>query len=38
MYWEEGTDRSWGIRREEAIKRLTRSQKEELIEEGGRTS
>jgi putative endonuclease len=31
MYWEEGTDRSWGLKREEEIKRLSRRQKEELI-------
>ncbi|CAM3546548.1 GIY-YIG nuclease family protein [Brevibacillus invocatus] len=31
MYWEEGVDRSWGLKREEAIKRLSRSQKEALI-------
>jgi len=31
LYWEEGEDRSWGLKREEAIKRLTRRQKEELI-------
>lgn len=34
MYWEEGIDRSWGLRREEGIKRLSRRQKEELIIEG----
>ncbi|WP_083497007.1 GIY-YIG nuclease family protein [Brevibacillus choshinensis] len=34
LYWEEGTDRSWGLRREEAIKRLSRLKKEELIGEG----
>lgn len=34
MHWEEGQDRSWGLRREEAIKRLSRKQKEELIMEG----
>ncbi|WP_312115998.1 GIY-YIG nuclease family protein [Brevibacillus reuszeri] len=31
LYWEEGTDRSWGLKREEAIKRLPRPKKEELI-------
>ncbi|KLH96139.1 GIY-YIG nuclease family protein [Brevibacillus formosus] len=31
LYWEEGADRSWGLRREESIKRLTRKKKEELI-------
>jgi putative endonuclease len=31
MYWEEGLDRSWGLKREEAIKRLNRHQKEALI-------
>ena len=31
LYWEEGTDRSWGLKREESIKRLTRKKKEELI-------
>ncbi|MGK5511147.1 GIY-YIG nuclease family protein [Brevibacillus formosus] len=31
IYWEEGTDRSWGLKREESIKRLTRKKKEELI-------
>ncbi|USG65887.1 GIY-YIG nuclease family protein [Brevibacillus ruminantium] len=37
MYIEEGTDRSWGLRREEAIKRLSRDQKEGLIfQEKGR--
>ncbi|MDF2682973.1 MAG: hypothetical protein K0R47_4163 [Brevibacillus sp.] len=34
LYWEEGIDRSWGLRREEAIKRLSRPKKEELIGEG----
>jgi putative endonuclease len=34
LYWEEGTDRSWGLRREEGIKRLSRPKKEELIGEG----
>lgn len=34
VYVEEGTDRSWGLRREEAIKRLTRLQKENLIVQG----
>lgn len=33
MYMEEGTDRSWGQTREEAIKQLTRIRKEELIRE-----
>ncbi|QDS36825.1 GIY-YIG nuclease family protein [Brevibacillus brevis] len=31
LYWEEGADRSWGLKREESIKRLTRKKKEELI-------
>lgn len=31
VYTEEGTDRSWGLKREEAIKRLTRKEKELLI-------
>jgi putative endonuclease len=31
MYMEEGVDRSWGLKREEAIKRLSRLQKEALI-------
>lgn len=31
VYLEEGTDRSWGLKREEGIKRLTRQQKELLI-------
>jgi len=34
LYWEEGTDRSWGLRREEEIKRLSRLKKEDLIGEG----
>lgn len=34
LYWEEGADRSWGLRREEGIKRLSRRKKEELIGEG----
>ncbi|MFY0544673.1 GIY-YIG nuclease family protein [Brevibacillus sp. H7] len=35
MYLEEGLDRSWGQTREEAIKRLSRAQKEQLMDEGG---
>ncbi|TKI58036.1 GIY-YIG nuclease family protein [Brevibacillus antibioticus] len=31
LYWEEGADRSWGLKREESIKRLTRKKKDELI-------
>ncbi|MDN9011938.1 GIY-YIG nuclease family protein [Brevibacillus laterosporus] len=31
VYWEEGADRSWGLKREEQIKRLQRSAKESLI-------
>ncbi|QDX91953.1 GIY-YIG nuclease family protein [Brevibacillus laterosporus] len=31
VYWEEGADRSWGLKREEQIKRLQRSTKERLI-------
>lgn len=31
VYVEEGKDRSWGLKREEEIKRLTRSEKELLI-------
>ncbi|WP_232699001.1 GIY-YIG nuclease family protein [Brevibacillus daliensis] len=31
VYWEEGIDRSWGLKREEQIKRLKRPQKEKLI-------
>jgi putative endonuclease len=31
VYFEEGTDRSWGQRREEEIKRLSRLQKEQLV-------
>ncbi|MED1785595.1 GIY-YIG nuclease family protein [Brevibacillus fortis] len=31
LYWEEGADRSWGLKREESIKRLSRKKKEELI-------
>lgn len=31
LYWEEGIDRSWGLKREESIKRLSRKQKEQLI-------
>ncbi|RNB56184.1 GIY-YIG nuclease family protein [Brevibacillus gelatini] len=31
VFWEEGPDRSWGLKREEGIKRLNRKQKEELI-------
>ncbi|MCM3145587.1 GIY-YIG nuclease family protein [Brevibacillus sp. MER 51] len=31
LYWEEGADRSWGLKREDSIKRLTRKKKEELI-------
>ncbi len=33
VYWEEGSDRSWGLSREETIKRLTRQQKERLIQD-----
>ncbi|MGE5702776.1 MAG: GIY-YIG nuclease family protein [Clostridia bacterium] len=32
VYLEEGSDRSWGQSREEAIKRLSRTKKERLIE------
>ncbi|MGG1657878.1 GIY-YIG nuclease family protein [Brevibacillus sp. NRS-1366] len=32
VYWEEGPDRSWALKREDGIKRLTRSKKEQLIE------
>ncbi|MET3291291.1 UNVERIFIED_CONTAM: putative endonuclease [Brevibacillus sp. OAP136] len=35
VYLEEGSDRSWGLCREEAIKRLSREKKEWLIKEGG---
>lgn len=31
LYFEEGADRSWGLKREEGIKRLSRLKKEELI-------
>lgn len=31
VFWEEGPDRSWGLKREEGIKRLNRKQKEQLI-------
>lgn len=31
VYWEEVADRSWGLKREEQIKRLQRSTKERLI-------
>ncbi|NGQ96498.1 GIY-YIG nuclease family protein [Brevibacillus sp. SYP-B805] len=37
LYAEEGESRSWGQRREEEIKRLTRHEKEELIRKGGFT-
>jgi len=35
LYAEEGESRSWGTRRENEIKRLTRGEKEELIRTGG---
>ncbi len=35
VYLEEGSDRSAAQKREEAIKRLPREQKERLIEQGG---
>lgn len=31
LYWEEGADRSWGLKREDAIKKLSRKEKEGLI-------
>ncbi len=34
MYMEEGADRSWGQKREQAIKQLSRGQKEDLIRKG----
>lgn len=33
VYLEEGCDRSWGLSREDAIKKLSRNKKERLIEE-----
>ncbi|MGD8192556.1 GIY-YIG nuclease family protein [Brevibacillus ginsengisoli] len=35
VYTEEGADRSWGLKREEAIKRLPRKKKERLIDHYG---
>jgi putative endonuclease len=35
LYAEEGESRSWGQKREEEIKRLTRAEKEKLIRKGG---
>jgi len=31
LYWEEGADRSWGLKREEEIKKLSRMEKDKLI-------
>lgn len=31
VYWEEGESRSWGLRREESIKRLSRVEKLHLL-------
>ncbi|WP_400161764.1 GIY-YIG nuclease family protein [Brevibacillus sp. TJ4] len=31
LYWEEGADRSWGLKREDAIKKLSRKEKDGLI-------
>jgi len=35
VYVEEGKDKSWGLKREKEIKKLTRSKKQQLIQEGG---
>lgn len=35
VYIEEGSDLSWGLRREAAIKKLTRREKLKLIEKAG---
>lgn len=35
VYVEEGGDKSWGLRREAAIKKLRRSEKLKLIEKAG---
>ena len=35
VYWESAEDRSGALRRERAIKRLTRAQKEELVARAG---
>ena len=34
VYWEAAPDQSCALRRERAIKRLTRAQKEELVKRG----
>jgi putative endonuclease len=31
LYWEEGADRSWGLKREDEIKKLSRKEKDGLI-------
>lgn len=36
VYWEPAMDRSGALRREHAIKRLSRAQKEALVERAGR--
>ncbi|WP_339060705.1 GIY-YIG nuclease family protein [Tepidibacillus marianensis] len=35
VYVEQGRDKSWGLRREIEIKKLSRTKKEQLIQEGG---
>jgi putative endonuclease len=36
VYWEQASDRSGALRREHAIKRLSRAQKEALVAKAGR--